>query len=68
MPNRAICAASCSSSSLALFLIDAMMVALLGGGIAALLRRRAVPAALAFALALSTIMATPTPLRADSQR
>ena len=54
------------SSSLALFLIDAIIVALLGGGIAALLRRRAVPAALAFALATSTIMATPTPSRADA--
>jgi hypothetical protein len=54
------------SSSLALFLIDAIVVALLGGGIAAMLRRRAVPAALAFALALSTIMAIPTPLRADA--
>jgi hypothetical protein len=54
------------SSSLALFLIDAIIVALLGGGIAALLRRRAVPAALAFALALSTIMAAPAPSRADA--
>jgi Domain of unknown function (DUF4159) len=54
------------SSSLALFLIDAIIVALLGGGIAALLRRRAVPAALAFALALSAIMATPAPSRADA--
>jgi hypothetical protein len=54
------------SSSLALFMIDAIIVALLGGGIAALLRRRAVPAALAFALALSTITAIPTPLRADA--
>jgi hypothetical protein len=54
------------SSSLALFLIDAIVVALLGGGIAALLRRRAMPAALAFALALSTITATPTPLRAEA--
>jgi hypothetical protein len=54
------------SSSLALFLIDAIIVALLGGGIAALLRRRAAPAALAFALALSTITAMPTPLRADA--
>jgi Domain of unknown function (DUF4159)/Aerotolerance regulator N-terminal len=52
------------SSSLALFLIDAIVVALLGGGIAALLRRRAVPAA--FAIALAAITATPTPLRADS--
>jgi hypothetical protein len=54
------------SSSLVLFLIDAIVVALLGGGIAALLRRRAVPAALAFVLALSTITAIPTPLRAEA--
>lgn len=53
------------SSSLGLFLIDAIIVALLGGGIAALLRRRAVPAALAIALALS-LLAAPSPLRADS--
>ncbi|WP_291866499.1 DUF4159 domain-containing protein [Bradyrhizobium sp.] len=45
------------ASSLALFLIDAVIVALLGGGIAALLRRRAVPAALAFAFALAAMMA-----------
>ena len=38
------------ASSLALFLIDAVIVAMLGAGIAALLRRRAAPAALAFAL------------------
>jgi hypothetical protein len=55
------------SSSLALFLIDAIVVALLGGGIAALLRRRrAVSAALAVALALSTILATPLPSRAQA--
>jgi hypothetical protein len=54
------------SSSLALFLIDAIIVALLGGGIAALLRRRAVPAALAFALALSAIFGTPAPSRAQA--
>src|SRR6185295_11724458 len=53
------------SSSLALFLIDAIVVALLGGGIAALLRRRTVSAALAIALALSTIVATPAPSRAQ---
>jgi uncharacterized protein DUF4159/aerotolerance regulator-like protein len=53
------------SSSLGLFLIDAIIVALLGGGIAALLRRRVVPGALAIALALSTIMAMPPPSRAD---
>jgi hypothetical protein len=53
------------SSSLALFLIDALIVALLGGGIAALLRRRAVPAALAMAFALSAMIASPSPSRAD---
>ncbi len=50
------------SSSLALFLIDAVIVALLGAGIAALLRRRAAPAALAFALAFFTM--SPSPSRA----
>src|SRR6195952_3081165 len=48
------------SSSLALFLIDAVIVALLGAGLAALLRRRAVSAVLAFALALSTVLAVPS--------
>src|SRR5213075_2350741 len=47
------------SSSLALFLIDAIVVAMLGGGIAALLRRRAAPAALAFVFVLSTMLAAP---------
>ena len=54
------------SSSLALFLIDAIVVAMLGAGIAALLRRRAAPAALALALALSTMLAAPSPSRADN--
>ncbi|HEY3031722.1 MAG TPA: DUF4159 domain-containing protein, partial [Bradyrhizobium sp.] len=54
------------SSSLALFLIDAIVVAMLGGGIAALLRRRAAPAALAFVLVLSTMLAAPRPSRADN--
>ncbi len=53
------------SASLALFLIDAIIVAMLGAGIAALLRRRAVPAALALALALSAISAAPSPARAS---
>jgi hypothetical protein len=52
------------SASLALFLIDAIVVALLGGGIAALLRRRAAPAALAFAFILATMSAVPSPSRA----
>ncbi|MFH1344764.1 MAG: DUF4159 domain-containing protein [Pseudomonadota bacterium] len=54
------------ASSLALFLVDAVIVALLGAGLAALLRRRTVPAALAFALALATIVATPWPARAET--
>ena len=54
------------SASLALFLIDALIVALLGAGIAALLRRRAVSAVLAVALALSAVMVAPSPVRADS--
>jgi hypothetical protein len=54
------------SGSLALFLIDAVIVALLGAGIAGLLRRRAAPAALAFALLLSAMLAAPSPARADN--
>ena len=55
------------SSSLALFLIDAIIVAMLGAGIAALLRRRAAPAAMAFALVLSSAMlVVPSPSRADN--
>jgi hypothetical protein len=49
------------SSSLALFLIDAVIVALLGAGIAALLRRRAAPAAFAFALLLPAVLTLPSP-------
>src|SRR5436305_1422860 len=52
------------SASLALFLLDAIVVAMLGGGIAALLRRRAAPAALV--LALSATLAAPQPSRADN--
>ena len=52
------------SSSLALFLIDALIVALLGGGIAGLLRRRVAPAALLLALLLP--MGLPSPIRAES--
>ncbi len=55
------------SSALALFLIDAIIVALLGAGVAALLRRRAVSAALAFAFLLSAMLAAPSPSRADDK-
>jgi hypothetical protein len=47
------------SAALALFLIDAIVVALLGGGLAALVRRRAAAAALAFALVLSGLANAP---------
>jgi hypothetical protein len=53
------------STSLALFLIDAVIVALLGGGLAALLRRRAAAAAIAFALVLAGLW-SPAPSRAES--
>jgi hypothetical protein len=52
------------STSLALFLVDAIIVALLGGGLAALLRRRAAPAVLAFGLILAGAL-TPWSVRAD---
>ena len=55
------------SASLALFLIDAVIVAMLGAGIAALLRRRTVSAALAVALALSTVFAAPSPVARRQQ-
>jgi Domain of unknown function (DUF4159)/Aerotolerance regulator N-terminal len=54
------------SGSLALFLLDAIVVALLGAGIAGLLRRRTVSAAMALALAMSAVLLVPSPTRADS--
>jgi len=54
------------STALALFLVDAIVVALLGGGLAALVRRRAAAAALAFAVIVSGLAALPQPARADS--
>src|SRR6185369_13691734 len=53
------------SSSLALFLIDAVIVALLGGALASLLRRRTAAAVLAFALLLP-FLTVPSPTHADS--
>ncbi len=53
------------SASLALFLIDAIVVAFLGAGIAGLLRRRAAPAVLAFAIIAAGLAALPSPARAD---
>ena len=54
------------SSALALFLIDAIVVAMLGAGLAALLRRwRTAPAMLAIALAVSLLATAPSPVRAQ---
>jgi hypothetical protein len=53
------------SSALALFLIDAIIVAMLGAGIAALLRRRAVSAVWVLAFLLSTTLVTPSPSHAN---
>jgi len=55
------------SSSLLLFLIDAVIVALLGAGLAALLRRRAVSTALAFAVMSVALMSAPAPSHADEK-
>ncbi len=54
------------SGSLALFLLDAIVVAMLGAGIAGLLRRRAAPAVLAFAFIVSATLAMPGSARAES--
>jgi Domain of unknown function (DUF4159)/Aerotolerance regulator N-terminal len=54
------------SGSLALFLLDAVVVALLGGGLAGLLRRRTASAAIAFALIVTGLLAVPSPTRAES--
>src|SRR5204862_5287943 len=54
------------SSSLVLFLIDAVIVALLGAGLAALLRRwRTAPAMLAIALVAALLSTAPSPVRAQ---
>ncbi|TJX00855.1 LytTR family transcriptional regulator, partial [Neisseria gonorrhoeae] len=53
------------STALALFLLDAIVVAMLGGGLAALIRRRAAPAVLALAFVLATMM-VPSQTRAQN--
>jgi hypothetical protein len=52
------------SSSLALFLIDAIVVAMLGAGLAGLWRRRTATAALVMALILAMTTIAPSPLSA----
>ena len=54
------------SGSLALFLLDAVVVALLGGGLAGLLRRRTASAAIAFALIATGVVAVPAPAGAEN--
>ena len=54
------------SASLALFLLDAIIVAILGGGLASLFRRRAAPAVIAFAFIVAGMLAVPSPLSAES--
>jgi len=53
------------SASLALFLLDAIVVAFLGAGIAGLIRRRAAPAVLAIALIATGLVLLPLHVRAD---
>src|SRR3954452_10502933 len=54
------------SSALALFLIDAIVIAMLGAGLAALWRRRTATAAIAFALILAAASIAPQPAHADN--
>ena len=54
------------SGSLALFLLDAVVVALLGGGLAGLLRRRTASAAIALALIATGVVAVPAPAGAEN--
>ncbi len=54
------------SAALALFLIDAIIVAMLGGGLAALIRRRAAPAAILLAVLAVGALTVPWPSRAES--
>ncbi|HLG82317.1 MAG TPA: DUF4159 domain-containing protein [Bradyrhizobium sp.] len=53
------------TAALALFLLDAIVVALLGGGLAALVRRRAAPAVLALGLIAAGLL-MPSAIRAES--
>jgi Domain of unknown function (DUF4159)/Aerotolerance regulator N-terminal len=54
------------SSALGLFLIDAIIVALMGAGIAALLRRRTATAAILGAIALAALATMPSPSSAQN--
>jgi hypothetical protein len=54
------------SAALALFLLDAIIVAMLGGGLAALIRRRAAPAAILLAVFAVGALTVPWPSRAES--
>jgi hypothetical protein len=54
--------------ALALFLVDAVIVAILGGGLSALLRRRTATATIVCAIALAGLIATPAPSDAQSAK
>ena len=54
------------SSSLALFLVDAIVIAMLGAGLAGLWRRRSAAASIALALVLAATSIAPQPVRADA--
>ena len=54
------------SSSLALFLLDAIVVAMLGAGLAALWRRRTATATVLLTLVLSAVLISPQPTRAET--
>jgi hypothetical protein len=56
------------STALALFLIDAIIIAILGGGLAALLRRRTATAALALIFALASVAGAPSPSHAQAPK
>jgi hypothetical protein len=56
------------SSALALFLIDAIIVAILGGGLMALLRRKSATAVLLIAFALSSALVLHAPAMAQSTK
>jgi hypothetical protein len=56
------------STALALFLVDAIIVAILGGGLAALLRRRTATAALVLAFLAASMAVSPYPSHAQAPK
>ncbi len=56
------------STALLLFLIDAIIVAVLGGGLAALVKRRATTVTLIISFALASVVSLPSPAQAQSNK